>query len=137
MGNHESEDNVWSLVNYDLSIARKGLDRATEGAKAAGSRMAADNAALERLRGILAGRSVPPTAAEVAAHYAAGGKWRVVESECERAPTGRPYKRAAAERDAGRDRRILRTEDDERREVERARAQLRQAPGRRAQRLRE
>lgn len=98
MGNHESEDNVWSLVNYDLSIARKGLDRATEGAKAAGSRMAADNAELERLRGILAGRSVPPTAAEVAAHYAAGGKWRVVESECERAPTGRPYKRAAAER---------------------------------------
>ncbi len=98
MGNHESEDNVWSRVNYDLSIAQKGLDRATEGAKAAGSRMAADNAALERLRGILAGRSVPPTAAEVAAHYAAGGKWRVVEHECKRGSNGRTHTRPACER---------------------------------------
>ena len=59
MGNHESEDNVWSLVNHDLSIARKGLERAMEGAKAAGARMAADNAELERLRSILAGRIEP------------------------------------------------------------------------------
>jgi hypothetical protein len=98
MGNHESEDNVWSLVNHDLSIARKGLERAMEGAKAAGSRMAADNAELERLRGILAGRSVPPTAAEVAAHYAAGGKWRVVEHQCERKSNGRTHTRPACER---------------------------------------
>lgn len=98
MGDHESEDNVWSLVNHDLSIARKGLERAMEGAKAAGSRMAADNAELERLRGILAGRSVPPTAAEVAAHYAAGGKWRVVEHQCERGSSGRTHTRPACER---------------------------------------
>ena len=94
MDDHESKDNIWSLANYDLSIARKGLERAVESVETAGSRMAADSAEMERLRGILAGRSVPPTAAEVAAHYAAGGKWRVVERES----NGRTHMRPAFER---------------------------------------
>lgn len=91
-------DDIWSLVNYDLSIARKALDRAAESAKTAGLRAAANNSEMERLRGVLAGRSVPPTAAEVAAHHAAGGKWRVVEHECERMVNGRTHMRLAAER---------------------------------------
>lgn len=88
MDDHKSEDNLWSLANYDLNIARKGVERAAESVKTAGSRM----------RGILAGRSVPPTAAEVAAHYAAGGKWRVVEHECKRESNGRSHMRPAFER---------------------------------------
>lgn len=92
-------DDIWSLVNYDLSIARKALDRAAESAKTAGSRVAAGNAELERLRSTLAGRSVPPTAAEVVAHHAAGGRWRVVEHECERVVNGRTHTRGAMVRE--------------------------------------
>lgn len=75
-----------ALNDTEYAIGNMRLDR-KEGA-----------AEMERARIVLAGRSEPPSPAEIAVHHAAGGKWRVVEHEHERILFGRRHKHAATER---------------------------------------
>lgn len=98
MDDQEGIDEILVDARRRIFAAHETLENALREFTAARLRSAANVAKMERAQSILAGRTTPPTAAEVAAHYAAGGKWRVVEHECEREPSGRPFKRAAAER---------------------------------------
>lgn len=56
-------------------------------------------AEIKRLRARAEGRSGPPSDAEIIAHAAVGGRWRVVEHPCERALDGRTYTRSSRTRE--------------------------------------
>lgn len=68
---------VWQAVTDDDLPRLPGGDGLVVDAEAVGQRVAAAMAERDALRAIVAGRTTPPTDAEIEAHASAGGTWLV------------------------------------------------------------